>query len=389
MNIAYILNSTISNGGATKVFMNMLDMLMPMGVRPFVVLPDRKGIYAELTQRGITTLVLTYRASVYPYAVSTKQKALFLPRLSARIIANSRAGRQLESFLRDNAIDIVHSNTSVVRIGYDAARRLGIPHIYHIREYADKIGYHYLPNKRSFRRQLSHDTYTICITKDIQRYYQQQGKPSSRVIYDGVFSAMTTMPAPLDGDYFLFAGRIQPAKGLDYLLQAYKAYTGSNAHPLPLKVAGDCSDTLYYHKQMQFLKENNLEALVTFLGDCDNIYELMRQARALIVPTPFEGFGFCMPEAMQQGCLVIGRNTSGTKEQLDNALMMENQEIALRYDTVDQLAERLADVTVTPPSHFAPMKERAFRVVNQLYTREAHAKNILQFYHDILHEKNS
>ena len=44
----------------------------------------------------------------------------------------------------------------------------------------------------------------------------------------------------------------------------------------------------------------------------------MSKALALFVPSSFEGFGFITVEAMFCGCLVIGRNTGGTKEQFDN-----------------------------------------------------------------------
>lgn len=39
---------------------------------------------------------------------------------------------------------------------------------------------------------------------------------------------------------------------------------------------------------------------------------------ALIVPSPFEAFGLITAEAMFNKCLVIGRDTAGTKEQFDN-----------------------------------------------------------------------
>ena len=114
----------------------------------------------------------------------------------------------------------------------------------------------------------------------------------------------------------------------------------------------------------------------------------MREARALIISSPFEGFGFCMPEAMQQGCLVIGRNTSGTKEQLDNALEMTGQEIALRYETTEQLAGLLSEVADNPLSHYDNYTQKAFDVVNQLYTKENHAKKVYEFYNAILNGKD-
>ena len=385
MKVAYILHSTEAHGGATKAFINMLSSLTPLGIKPLVIIPGKDGVFLELTKRRIPTIVLTYRSSTYPFFHTMKERLLFLPKLVAKMIVNHNATKELKTILIEHQIDIVHSNTSIVRIGFDAAQQVGIPHIYHIREYAKKIGYHYFPTLASFARQLNlPHSYTICITKAIQHYYAlEDKKQSSRIIYDGVLSQISEMPLCHDKDYFLFAGRIQPAKGLDQLLQAYKIYLGMVKSPLPLKIAGSNGDVQYYQNQQKFIRDNHLSSYVSFLGDRDDISDLMQHARALIVSSPFEGFGFCMPEAMQQGCLVIGRNTSGTKEQLDNGLEITGREIALRYETTTQLAELLSEVANNPASFYYNYTQNAFNVVTQLYTKDHHAKEIYRFYEEI------
>ena len=390
MNIVYILNATILSGGATKAFMNMLEGLLSYGINPFVVVPDDEGITQELKARKIHTLVVNYRPSTYPDFRTLKERLLFIPRLVARIILNFNATKAVEVFIKENRIDLVHSNSSVIRIGFDAAQKAKIPHIYHIREYGDlDFGYHYFPRKKSFIRQLSAEhSYSICITKDIQKYNNQQGTDTSRVIYDGVFNSQAELSEAPIKQYFLYAGRIQPAKGLDQLLLAYKQYTDLNDQPLPLKVAGSNSDDFYYKQQVQFIKDNKLMGKVELLGECDDIGLRMKQARALIIPSPNEGFGFCMPEAMQQGCLCIARNTGGTKEQLDNALDMTGCEIALRYESTEQLAELLSEVTNHPVSHYNDLTQKAFAVVNHLYTKENCAKKVHEFYNNILNDTN-
>ena len=386
MKIAYILNCTSPTNGATKAFMNMLDNLTPYGIEPFVVVPDRAGIYQELCKRKIPTLAITYRPSVYPYHNTLKQDILFFPKLAARNLANWKATKILTTWIKQNKIDLVHSNTSVIRIGFSAAQKAGIPHIYHIREFADRIGIHYFPRRSSFTHQLNYkNSHSIYVTKAVQNHYQQcENQENSRQIYDGVFNKIAEMPTGGTKNYFLFAGRIQKAKGLHLLLVAYQKYAEQTSEPLILKVAGDVSDKKYYKKMTRFVKEHNLTHLVEFLGNCIDIATLMKNARALIISTPFEGFGLCMPEAMQQGCLVIGRNTSGTKEQLDNALAMTGREIALRYETCEQLTSLLVQVTSQPLEYYQTYIETAFNVVNELYTNEKNAKQVYDFYNDIL-----
>jgi glycosyltransferase involved in cell wall biosynthesis len=130
-----------------------------------------------------------------------------------------------------------------------------------------------------------------------------------------------------------------------------------------------------------------MQQFVVFLGERSDISDIMRQARALIIPSRFEGFGLCMPEAMFQGCLAIGHNTAGTKEQLDNGLELTGKEIALRYNTIEELTQLLKTVTERPSSDFDGYRLRAFDTVNQLYSSESNANSIYKFYNDIIQHK--
>ncbi len=390
MKVAYILHDTTPYGGATKAFMKMLKNLMPMGVIPVVVLPNREGIYADLQDMGITCKALTYRESIYSHCRTLKEIVLFLPRMVAKVYVNYRATNHLATFFKQQEIDIVHTNVGVVSVGYRAAQRLGIPHVYHIREYGDlDFHMHYFPNKKTFLRQLNESlSYAICITKGICQHNQLTGKPTARVIYDGAIEGYSkTMPHG-GGDYFLFAGFVVPAKGVHQLLQAYAAYASAVTTPLRLLVAGRMQGKPYDLQMKAYVTAHNLNGLVEFLGERTDIAQLMTDARAIVISSRFEGFGLCMPEAMEQGCLAIARNTAGTKEQLDNGLELEGQEIALRYDSTEELAQLLMDVSSQPVDYYQPYIERAFRTVNRLYTAERNAKDIYNFYQFILHERN-
>lgn len=188
MNVAYILNSTLPNGGATKSFMTMLKGLMAKGINPFVIVPDKHGIYQELVSMQIPIYVVTFRMQTFPDAKSVADYLLWPLRLSARIIANKRATMKIKKILSDKAIDIIHSNVSLLTVGYQAAKQLHKPHVFHIREYVDKdFHMHYIPTNGHLEKLLQSDsTYSICITKDIQRHHGLESSPRSRVIYNGI-----------------------------------------------------------------------------------------------------------------------------------------------------------------------------------------------------------
>ena len=384
INVTYVLSSTTTYGGGTKSFMTLLEGAIKYGVAATLVVPDKQGIYEELKKMGLEVIVLNYRYSIYPYLHSAKDYILFLPRLFMRKFLNWRASRQLTSILTSRCVDIIHTNVSVIDIGFKAAKHLGVPHIYHFREYADKdFDMHYFPTKKRFYHYIDHPwSYNICITKDIQRHHQQQNCKRSKVIYDAVLNDSPTLKIDTKDNYFLYAGRIDASKGLDMLLHAYQ----KAAVDVPLYVAGDVRDMDYYETQKQFLREHHLDDMVKFLGQVHDLPSLMRKALAIVIPSRFEGFGRCMPEAMFYGCLSIGRNTGGTKEQLDNGMELEKKEIGLRFDNTEQLASQIKLVASNSFSDFIPYIERAYHTVNQLYSLEANSNAIHQLYHDIIND---
>lgn len=386
MNVAYILHQTTSIGGGSKSFMEMLKGLIQEGVQPYIIMPDRNDIFHDFERMNIPTFVTTFRNNAYPDVQSWKDFLLFLPRTIARLYVNHRATNKVVQYLRDKKIDLIHTNVSVCNIGYKTARKMNLPHIYHIREYGDKdFNIHYFPCKKSLLNSFdSPMSYTIFITKDIQKHFHQENKPTSRVIYNGIQPKVPILPTSENDVFFLFAGKVTPPKGLLELIIAYNRYKESVSNALPLYVAGDTNDQSYYKKLQQVISDNHLDNDIKFLGVRKDINSLMRQAKAIIIPSWNEGFGRCMAEAMFNGCLCIGHNTGGTKEQMDNGVASTGQEIALRYNTEEQLVQILCNVSYSDNTSFLAMKERAFQTVNNLYSSEANFHSVLMFYQNIL-----
>lgn len=391
MKIVYILSSTNVFGGASKAIVSLLKGFVAKGVEPIVVLPGTDGLYEELQRIGLCVIYAPMRLSVYPRHSTLKGCLLFVPRLLYWRLLNVYSYIKLSKLLKKEHVDLIHTNVSVMDIGYRLAKRLHVPHVFHIREYADKdFNLHYFPSKKYFQDIFTcSDCYTICITKDVQKYHGLDRIKSSYVVYDGVCDLSSLVIGKAKKRYFLYAGRIQPSKGLLSLLRAYHRYIEAvNAiEVVPLLVAGEVSDNVYYSQIKSFVEQNSMSTNVSFLGPRGDLAELMQHALAIVIPSVFEGFGFCMTEAMFNGCLVIGHNTGGTKEQFDNGKQFTGKEIGLRYDTEEQLTGHLIDVAKGKPDVYADMIERASLVVGKLYSTKVCVENVYNLYKKILDEK--
>lgn len=384
--VIYILNSSTLFGGANKSFLAMLQLLCRRGVEPLVVTPDTDGIYKYLGDNGVRTLSLNYRMQVYPPVHSIVDVVLWLPRLCGRLLLNHQAARRLAQVCRDWNADLVHTNVSVINIGYMAAKYVGIPHVWHIREYGDlDFAFHYIWNKRQqharYRRPKS---YTICITKDIQRYNNLSGCDASKVIYNGIISGDTEPALCRKNKYFLYVGRLEPAKGIADLIAAYAEYRHKVANPLPLFIAGDTDDKQYKSFLRSQVEHLEIQPYLNFLGMCDNVNSLYAEALAVVVPSVHEGFGRVVAEAMNMGCPVIVHDVAGISEQLENGRALTGNEIGFGYTTHEQLVSLLVRLTNEENVNLEKIAADALNTVRQLYTSEKNAESVYLFYQNIL-----
>lgn len=385
MTVLYITHNTNPHGGATKALRSLIDGLRPYGVKAIVVTLNKDDIYQTWQKDGIEMIALNYREASLPDLNNPKDYALFIPRLLGRRVLAHKASSELARIIKERNIDIVHSNVSVLDIGYMAARKAHVPHVHHVREYGD-LFLHYFPSRVAIDREIAKE-YSICITKGIQDYHGLSGKATSHVIYDGVMPQKETRPKQGDGNYFLLAGRIEPIKGTDFMLRGYAEYAQKAKNPLPVWLAGDCFEQAFYEMLQQFISTHHIKHLVKFLGPRTDLSELMQNAKATIVSSTFEGFGLCMAEAMFNGCPVIGRDLTGTKEQFDNGYKATGEEIGFRYTTEHELAEHLLNFTNSADNNLQHILSNAFDTVNNLYTVEVHARQVFNLYTDILHNK--
>ncbi len=390
MKVLYIVHSINMSEGATKSFLTLLDGLVKRGVEPHVITPGKQGLYVALYRKGIAVMALNYRSGVFPNFNSMKDKLLFLPRLMARRVLEYRAIRAIVEYGKHNGIELIHTNVSVVTCGLAAAKTLKIPHVMHVREYADlDFHLHYYPSPTAFYKRVNvENSYTICITKGIQRHHHFL-PTCSRVIYNGVVidstSSVLASRSDMEKPYFLFVGRIEQSKGVCQVIEAFNQYCKESTDKnVVLKIAGEITQKAYYDEVSSFVREYGIQDKVEFMGNRRDIDRLMQHALAVIVASPFEAFGRCLPEAMLNHCLTIGRNTAGTKEQYDNGLAVCGSDIGLRYGTSQDLTLRMHEVTDSSPMAYAEMKDNAFRVVLQLYSKEAYVDGVFSFYQEIL-----
>ena len=118
------------------------------------------------------------------------------------------------------------------------------------------------------------------------------------------------------GEYLLFVGRLRIRKGVEILLEALGRLAGE-LPDLRLLIVGDGERRRALEATMRRLE---LEGRVDFLGRCDagRVRQLLRGARALVVPSIYEGMPVVALEAMESGVPVVASAVSGIPEVVED-----------------------------------------------------------------------
>lgn len=388
MKVLYITNS-IGMGGASVALINILEYLIKKDVVPLVTCPAFGDFSKELKKRNIPFIIIENPLEIYPQIHSWKSYVKYPFSLLKMIIIRYLAFKKLCTCVEQFKPDIIHTNVGPIHIGYLAARKYNIPHIWHIREYQkEDFGMSPFPSMNMFQKRIhSQHNHCISITKSIFEHFRLN-LTKDEVIYDGVIDKNDIRPINKNkAHYIMFAGRLEDAKGIKELLYAYNQYALKGGK-LSLYVAGKGDDN--YKKECLHILTKTTKDKVRFWGECEHskIYELMYNAKALIVPSRNEGFGFITAEAMYNGTVVIGKDTGGTKEQMDNGKEMTKNEIAFRYREPQDLINLLFKIENLTIDNYLNIANNAQKVVCELYDKECQSIKISRFYTQVLCENN-
>jgi glycosyltransferase involved in cell wall biosynthesis len=127
-----------------------------------------------------------------------------------------------------------------------------------------------------------------------------------------VFRAIAREVPPSRCADVLFAGTLVPARGVDVLIEAF-ARLARSVPEARLVIAGAPGPGSYRSALVQRVHALDLDQRVTFTGEVPPIRlaELMRHARALVLPSISEGLGRVLLEAMLVGTPVVGSRVGG------------------------------------------------------------------------------
>lgn len=296
--------------------------------------------------------------------------------------SNKSTVKSFANILRDFNADIVHSNSSNSSFGYYLAKELGVKHVWHLREYGKfDSNKQFYPCFRHFLHKIDYkNNYAIAITPLIYNYFHS--KKNCTIIYDGVVDEKNIPKICFQKEkYFLYVGRLFEKKGIEHIIDAFcKVKLNDTGYKLLIVGSGNPVYETYLKEKV---KRNCLTDRILFLGYRHDVNSLMSKARALIVASDFEGFGFITAEAMFAGCYVVGKDTAGTKLQFDNLMKLLGYNVGSRFIDFNDLVNIIKLIIldkVNIQDHLLDVQD----AVVKLYGIRKSAREVMKFYKAIL-----
>lgn len=368
-------------GGATISFINLISGLKNKGVDIYVVMPHNDEVFKNKT-KGIVTdyYVIPIASSILSSIEGSKGEKvkIYIKNLVRKIWLRIQKKISLYSLVKITKKlnpNIIHTNTGIVHEGFFCAQSLGIPHVWHLREYQD-LDFHFmiLPSKDVFKTYLN-NSYVISITKGIHSTFGLKECIKHKVIYNGIFSQELTKSVNRKEKYFICASRISPEKGHEDVIKCFSEFY--KCYPNFRLIIMGFGEDGYINYLKQLSKRLQCEGAIEFTGYKDNVQPYLVRGLALIVASYNEGFGRMTAESCFLGTLVIGRDTGGTAEILDETG-------GLKFNSNEELLKMMFRVAEMQDEEYIKITEFAQSKAISLYSIEKNITSIYQFYEDIL-----
>ncbi len=381
MNILFIAHES-RLGGANLSLLGIIDELSERHDIS-VVVPIKNGfIVEELNKRNIPVY---YRHSFWWMLApaATKGKTLIKKMIYKVLCCNNYlCAFSLKSVVKKQKIDIIHTNSSVLNTGAILARMTGVPHVWHIREFALK-GLGFFPvweyhNLCEFIGSCSDKVITI--SHAIADEFKDKIPPDKiEVVYNGINDMHDQRKCDERDEKrrveFLISGRNNPDKGLDEAIRAVGLLVKEGYQNFHLSMAGThIADDLE-----QLIEENHVRDYVSYLGMVKDMPALRKRTDIELVCSVCEGFGRVTAEAMMSSNPVIGADTGGTPELICNG---ENGYLYHRGN-IEDLAKKMK-IFLDHPEQIRMLGDNGHTWSTRLFTQKKNAEEIERVYTDVL-----
>jgi len=343
---ALFYSHSVAMGGAERSLLELVQELTGQyHTLCTVFLPAEGNLEKELQKAG----ALTKRAPVPWWCMPEESQ---LPDVKAAFVETSRWWGENYTLLRDLNPDVVLTNTLTIPWGAIGALMLGKPHIWMVNEFGVlDHGLHFLLGFENSLEFIRHSSARV-ITRSRaiqQELFPQLDFPRVETIYWNIALPQEEVETDTNATFLhpeafhlLLSGSITKAKGQEDAIRAASELIRHRQRQVELLMLGYNPEPAYKARMEEAINTAGIGSYVRILPFQAHLTPLLKQADAVLVCSRMEGLGRTCVEAMLMKKPVIGTNSGGIPE------LIEDGSTGLLYSPGDYLEladqiERLMD----------------------------------------------
>jgi glycosyltransferase involved in cell wall biosynthesis len=370
INVLYINHEKDYIGGASHSLLNLIKSVNK-DISPIVLLQKDSVCIDLFKSHGVECIVLPFKLAIIGKCSIIKRIASFPFRFFRDTFYNKRVVGKMVKILSGRKIHIVHSNSSTVDFGLSLARKLKAKHIWHLREYQN-LDFDMNPflGWSRLKKMISNSDAVISISKGILEHFNKSESLNSYFVPNAVRAKRDVFLNDSKEQFFLICGTVTATKGQEFAIKCFNEFVIK--HPdYRLKIVGTG-----VKKHVDYLK-SIAHSNVDFEGYQSETDKYYKVATAFLMCSRNEGLGRTTIEAMFYGCPVIGFNSGGTAEIINNRVN------GLLYDDMEECIGHM-NYIVDNSAYALALSKKAQADAVENYSEEVYENKILKIYKSLL-----
>lgn len=318
MKVLFVAHDSLKGGSGRCLYEFILQLKKEDEITPVVLVHNKNSLYDSLREKGVETYYCRFG---YTCSSSKSRWKFLFWKYIYRNLANFWAYLFLLLKVDLKSVDLIHSNSVIIDFGAFLHRRTGIPHIWHVREFARK-DFGLKPFFSCLPKYMEKNAEKIIsVSNAVRQDYLANGGSSDKIqcIYDGVvgfdYLNRNRKKYDIDSLKIIMIGRFSDEKGQIYAIRALRKMNLKGLGSVQLDFYGMGKNESILKQEVQNL---GLEKNVRFCGFSNHLNEVLCEYDVGLVLSSAEGFGRTTVEYMLSGLYVIGSNTGATPELLGN-----------------------------------------------------------------------
>lgn len=324
----------------------------------------------------------------FPNARETKTAPLVEMPMRGRF--DLRVVKQIERLCRVEGYQLIHAHTPrTALVGRLAARRAGVPFVYHVHSPAGRDSTRRVLNWVNAAAEwavVRGADRLIAVSPSLREYMIASGIAPERITYvpNGVPpSTFTAERQPPSGVWTLgVVALFRPRKGIETLLEALAVLRSRNIN-VRLRAVGGFETPIYKADVLGLAERLDLAPAIDWIGFTRNVNRELAKVNLFVLPSLFgEGLPMVVLEAMAAGLPVVASRVEGVPE----AVVHRETGLLVEPGSVSQLARSIEDM-IAGNVDYAALSRSAYQRHADHFSDAKMAEGVARTYRQVLANK--